>query len=302
MRIFLLQLFLLVITSSCMGSINVIYNPDLKVIGHRGHVAKHADNTIEGFLSAVDLGIHGVEMDLAVSADRKVVVSHEPYMAAASVVTPAGKRISRSKEKDYNLYKMTYDSIKQYKVGLLRSPGFRDQAEKATYKPLLSEVFEEVEEHRKKKEIEPVTFYLEVKSKPSDYGIFQPHPEEFSELIMEVVREHEMESSIVIKSFDANFLNVLKQKYPEVRTSLLLYRTPWQEKLKLLNFKPDIISPEYKQLRRKEQVEELQALGLEVIPYTVNSKRKIARMINLGVDAIITDYPERVLRLNKKSD
>lgn len=285
-----------------MGSKNVIFKPGFQVIGHRGHISHFPENSLEGFLSAISIGVDAVEMDLVISADNKVVVSHEPYMAAATVITPNGRRISRSKQKDYNLYRMTYDSIRQYPTGRLKTPKYRNQQKTEAYKPLLGDLFKAVEQHRRQEGLEPITYYLEVKSTPVDYGVFQPNPEELADLIMETVSKHEMQETVIIKSFDANFLNILKDKYPDVKTSYLIYKTTWQEGLRKLNFTPDIIAPYYKQLRTREQVKELQALGFKVIPWTVNSKSKIVKMINLGVDGIITDYPERILALQKEND
>lgn len=283
-----------------MGSKNVIFNPDLEVVGHRGHVSRYPENTVEGFLSAVSIGVDALEMDLVVSADKEVVISHEPFMAARIVRSPEGKRISRAKQKDYNLYQMTYDSIKSFSVGEIKRDKFSKQRRIPAYKPLLSEIFEKIEGYRKEKDLDPVVYYLEVKSEPQDYGVYQPYPEELADLIMKIVKTHELQDAVIVKSFDAEFLNTLKKYHPEVKTSFLIYKTPWQEKLRNLDFKPEVISPHYRQLRNKEQVEELQALGYKVIPWTVNSKRRIRKMINLGVDGIISDYPERVLARNKR--
>ena len=278
-----------------MGSKNVIFKPGLEVIGHRGHVSRFPDNSIEGFKSAVALGVDGLELDLVISADKKVVISHEPYMAAATVLTPEGKKIVRKQEKSYNMYRMPYDSIRQYKTGLIKNWKYHKQAKISTHKPLLEKIFQEIEEYRKEKGLSAISYYLEVKSKPKDYGIFQPYPAEFADLVMEIVKKHSLEQAVVIKSFDAEFLNALNAGYPEVETSVLLYKTTWQEKLQKLDFQPKKISPYYKQLKTREQVEELQQHGFKVIPWTVNRRRAIRKMMRLGVDGIISDYPERVL-------
>ncbi len=302
MRNLFLVFISLILISSCVSSKNVIFHPGFEIVGHRGNVSLYPENTLEGFISAVSLGVDAIEMDLVISADKEVVVSHEPYMAAATVITPEGKRISRSKQKNYNLYRMTYDSIRQFPTGTLKNKTFRNQQQSSNaHKPLLSEIFEAVENFRKKEGLEPITYYLEAKSRPPDYGIFQPHPREFAELIMEIVSKHQMEEVVIIKSFDANFLNLLKQKYPDIKTSYLIYETPWREGLNRLDFTPDAIGPYYKQLRTKEQVKEIQARGIKVVPWTINSKNKIKKMINLGVDGIITDYPEYIVNLRKKA-
>jgi glycerophosphoryl diester phosphodiesterase len=238
-------------------------------------------------------------MDLVVSADKKIIVSHEPYMAAATVLTPDGKKISKSAEKTYNFYKMPYDSIRQYKTGILKNAKFRNQKKVEGYKPLLAQVLEQVEAHRKDHDLPRIQYYLEVKSRPGDYGIFQPDPDEFADLLMQVIKDHEIQNEVVVQSFDANFLNAFNKKYPSIKISVLIYRTPWKEKLEKLDFKPYAVGPYFKQLKRKEQVEELHAQGFKVIPWTVNSKRRIRKMIRFGVDGIISDYPEKILQIRQ---
>lgn len=299
MRLTLFLFLALIMMSSCMGSKKAIPGSAFEVIGHRGYVSHYPENSLEGFINAVSLGVNALEMDLVISADKKVVVSHEPYMAAATVLTPEWKKISKSTEKSYNIYKMPYDSIKQYKIGLLKAQRFRDQKKIETFKPLLSEVLEQVEAHRLDQNLPSIEYFLEIKSRPRDYGIFQPSPREFAELVMEIIEKYEMQEKVVVQSFDADFLNVFHKQYPGIRTSLLIYRTPWKEKLEQLQFRPDIIGPYYKQLKRIDQVEELHAQGFKVIPWTVNSKRKIRKMMKLGVDGIISDYPARLLKLSQ---
>lgn len=277
-----------------MGTKNYPTNPE--VIGHRGHVSTYPENTIPGFISLLDLGADALELDLVISGDKKVVVSHEPYMASAYMLKPDGKRVKKSEEKKMRLYEMTYDSISKFDSGSRFNPRFPGQKRIASYKPLLEEVFKEIETHSKNHSHQPLTYYLELKSVPEEYGIFQPQPDEFAQLVMEVVKKNDLEDRVILKSFDVQLLNTIHRKYPTVRTSLLLYRTSVEEGLSRLNFKPTIISPYFKQLRTRERVLQLQEQGYKVIPWTVNRRQKIRKMMRLGVDGIISDYPEKVLK------
>lgn len=297
MRGTVVQLIILFLMTSCMGSKNVNFTSGFEVVGHRGNVSRFPENSIPGFLSAVELGVDALELDLVISADKMVVVSHEPYMAAAQVLTPEGDRIKRSREKNHNMYEMSYDRIRQYQTGQIRQEKYPRQLKFKAYKPLLTEVFREVENHLNQANLIPITYYLEVKSRPRDYEIFQPSPEEFVDLIMEVVKQNDMQNRIVIKSFDAQFLNELKRKYPTVKTSYLIYRTKWREGLLKLDFKPDVLSPYYKQVKSKAEVQEMKQTGLKLIPWTVNKSAIMKKLINYGVDGIITDYPERLIKL-----
>lgn len=281
-----------------MDSKEQLHKNNIQVIGHRGHVSHFPENSIEGFLSLSEMGADGLELDLVISADKEVVVSHEPYMAASYMLTPDGARIRKSEEKDHLLYKMTYDYIRRFDSGSLRNIRFPKQKNTVAYKPLLKEVFERVENCLKEKNGKSFTYYLELKSVPAEYGISQPYPEEFADLVMEVVKENQIPGQVVLKSFDANLLNVIHEKFPEARISYLLYKVQVEEGLALLNFKPEIISPHFRMLTNKEELLKLQE-QVRVIVWTVNQQRHIRKMIDLGVDGIISDYPERVLKEKK---
>lgn len=288
--------FPLIFITACMSSKTEFSNPEVDIIGHRGHVSAFPENTIESFLSAVKTGIEGIELDLVISADKQVVVSHEHYMRSDYMVTPDGKRIPRSKEKDLRLYEMTYDSIAQYDSGSLKNRKFRNQRNLPTYKPLLSQVFDTVEAYRKQHQLQPVTYFLEVKSAPQDYDISQPQPQEFVDLIMDVVAARSLQEKVIIMSFDAAILHFVKEFYPEMKVSYLWYKKGIEESLNELSFTPEYVSPYFKRLNKAETVASLQQQGIKVVPWTVNSRRNIRKMIHLGVDGIISDYPERVLK------
>lgn len=292
-------LFLTFISYSCMGPKNHLNNPEVEVIGHRGHVSTYPENTIEGFISLIDTGADALELDLVISGDKQVVVSHEPYMAASYMRTPDGRRIKKSEQNNYLLYHMNYDSIRRFDSGSSLNLSFPKQKRIPSYKPLLKEVFSRVEAHSGEHSHRPLTYYLELKSVPGEYGISQPYPKEFADLVMEVVHKNQMEDRVVLKSFDAQLLNVLKSEYPEAKISFLLYKKSIEEGLAQLNFKPDIISPHYKQLKGRERVLQLQEQGFKVLTWTVNRQRHIRRMMSYGVDGIISDYPERVMKEKK---
>ena len=279
-----------------MSSRTQFANANVEIIGHRGHVALYPENTIEGFISALKLGIDGIELDLVVSADKKVVVSHEPYMRASTMLTPQGKRISKRQEKDFRLYEMTYDSIKKFDSGSLNNRKFKNQKNFPAYKPLLEEVFENLENYQQQNDLQPLQYYLEIKSSPEEYDLLQPQPEEFVNLVMELVTAKNLQQRVIISSFDAAILEVVKERSPEIAISYLLYKKDIEESLQLASFTPNIVSPYFKQLRGPETVVSLQERGYKVVPWTVNRTSQIKKMINLGVDGIITDYPERVLK------
>ncbi|MDX1604151.1 MAG: glycerophosphodiester phosphodiesterase family protein, partial [Salinimicrobium sediminis] len=115
-----------------------------------------------------------------------------------------------------------------------------------------------------------------------------------------IVKEKNLEDQVVLMSFDSNIINTIQNKYPHIKVSYLLYRKGIEKGLRELTKQPEYISPYYKQLKNAETVTSLQNRGLKVVPWTVNSKNDILNMLNYGVDGIISDYPERVLKEKNK--
>ena len=269
---------------------------EVQVQGHRGDRGNFPENSIPAFISAVKKGVDVLELDVVISKDKKVVVSHEPYMSSLYVSTPTGDSIAKEAERSYNMYEMDYDSIKKFDSGSRGNRHFPDQKKMKTYKPLLSEVIDTVETFIASEELQPVKYNIELKSVEAEYGKYQPEPEEFVDLVMDVIKEKEIEDKINIQSFDPNILNVLKRNYPEVEIAYLVSNEGIEKNLSLLNFKPEIYSPNYKLVKNAQFVDSVRAKEMKLIPWTVNRPGDIQRMIDLKVDGIITDYPERVLQ------
>lgn len=268
------------------------------VIGHRGDPTHFPENSIESFISAIKKGANAIEMDVVVSGDKKIVVSHEPYMAARYVLTPTGKPIPKSEQLDHNLYVMPYNHIRRYDTGSKYDPQFPGQAKFSTYKPLLEEVIDSVDHFTKSHSLNPVTYLIEVKSQPRHYETYQPVPVEFARLIQQVIKEKDIAGRVVVKSFDPAFLNAFHKLEPEITTSFLVNKKGIHRNLDRLEFTPDIYSPRFR-LITKPIVDSLHFLGIEVIPWTVNRKSQLRTMIRCGVDGIITDYPERAVKIVK---
>lgn len=268
----------------------------IQVHGHRGEAGNYPENSLPAFLSAVEKGVDAIEMDVVISGDKKVVVSHDPYMAAGYMMTPHGKKISKRDEESYNLYQMSYASIKEFDGGSKFNRLFPKQKKMKTYKPLLEEVIDSIENSTSQNNLRAVVYNIELKSDPGRYGDFQPYPEEFSELVLKVIREKGIEDRVILQSFDPILLNVLNKDRPRVKLSFLVTSRDIEKNLSRLDFLPDIYSPRYKIVRLKEQVDEIKAKNMKIIPWTVNKRKHIKRMIKLGVDGIITDYPEKVLQ------
>lgn len=267
----------------------------VEVQGHRGDRGNFPENTIPAFLSAVKKGVAVIELDVVISKDQKVVVSHETFMSAQYMSDYDGNPISKEKEHSYNLYEMTYDSIKKFDSGSRGNAGFPSQQKIKTYKPLLSEVIDSVEQYIKINNLKPIRYNIEIKSEKADYGIRQPQPDVFSAMVMKIIQDKGIEKRMNIQSFDPELLNVLHKKYSKTIIAFLVGEGNLTENLAKLDFVPQIYSPNYKLLDKK-QVGALRTLKMKIIPWTVNEDADIDRILALHVDGIITDYPEIVLK------
>jgi glycerophosphoryl diester phosphodiesterase len=123
--------------------------------------------------------------------------------------------------------------------------------------------------------------------------VFQPKPSEFVELLMAVVKEKGIEDRVIIQSFDFRTLQYLHQQYPAIKTAMLIEDTDkrgMEEQVKALGYTPTIYSPAY-QLVDEALIKKCRKQNMKIIPWTVNDKAKIDELKKMGVDGIITDYP-----------
>ncbi len=262
--------------------------------GHRGCRGLLPENTIEAFEKAIDLGVHTLELDVAISRDGIVVVSHEPFMSRTYCLDSHGNDIPEALDRKYNLYQMTFDSIKQFDCGTKVHPRFPNQQKIKTYKPSLDEVIKV-----SKQKNPDIKFNIELKASPEYDHIFTPVPRAFVELVLQVVHCNKASNKTNLQSFDLRILEEIKRQSPEMVVALLVDEDERiQNKMNQMSYKPEIVSPYYKLLDSKT-VRQLQEEGFKVIPWTINEVEDLKKMIDFEVDGIITDYPDRLVRLLK---
>lgn len=249
---------------------------------------------------ALDSGVTTLEMDVVISKDRHVVVSHEPWMNAAICLTPEGTEIKPTDERKFNLYQMTYEEIKRWDCGSKGNVRFPEQQKMATHKPLLTDVIIAVEKRIRDKMSYEVDYNIEIKSLPAGDNKFHPTPAEFSDLVFQLIDQYLPWNRVVIQSFDFRVLKYWHEKYPHVRLAALVDNLKTiDENLRNLGFTPSIYSPNFK-LVTKNEIEYCQSLKMRIIPWTVNEEADIADLIKWRADGIISDYPNRVVKLKKK--
>ena len=265
--------------------------------GHRGCRGELPENTIPAFLRAIDAGVTTLEMDVVVTSDHQVLVSHEPYMSHHICKTSSGESISKRDERNHNIYKMTAADAKRYDCGMTVNKRFPDQKKMKVGKPLLTEVIDSVESYLAEKGLPQVNYNIEIKSSQKEDAIFHPVPEVFAELLMKVVKENRIEHRTWLQSFDVRILQNLKNTGANVKLGLLVENIRGvQFNLRKLGFVPDMYGPWYRLLRKKD-IALLHEKGIRVIPWTVNNPKIFTRLKQWGVDGIITDYPTKMVTI-----
>lgn len=268
--------------------------PAFDVQGHRGCRGLMPENTIPAMLKAIDLGVTTLEMDVVITKDNKVVVSHEPWFESDITTKPDGTFINSSQAMQYNIYQMTYDSVKKYDVGMKPHPRFPKQEKMKAIKPLLSDLFDSVTEFMKTRK-RPFPFYnIEIKSLPAGDGRFHPAPAELAELLIAVIKEKGVEDRVIIQSFDSRALKYMHEKYPSIKTSMLIEDSDVNDfdgQLNRLGYTPEYYSPN-QTLVDEKLVKQCHDKGMKIIPWTVNDPKQIKKLKKMGVDGIITDYPD----------
>src|SRR5262249_55246256 len=143
-----------------------------------------------------------LELDVVISKDNKVVVSHDPWFSSIISLDKNGRPIPADKQKDFAIYKMTYAEVKEFDVGSIGNKDFPQQTKMKVAKPLLADVFTEIAAFVKEKKL-PTPFYnIEIKSTPDGDGIFHPAPSEFAKLVLDVIKKAKMQDKVFIQSFD----------------------------------------------------------------------------------------------------
>lgn len=281
------------ILSACMPQKNL--HPDIH--GHRGCRGLEPENSLAAFRKATELGCDYLELDVVMSSDGQVIVSHEPWMRHDLCRTADADSITPQSERSFNLYTMTADEIRRFDCGSIENPAFPEQDQHITHKPTLAEVLEIVDEHALLSGVPPPSFNIEIKSDPALYGIYQPQPREFVLAVIAAMDSLGITDRCMLQSFDAAVLEVIHVERPEIAVALLVESEgSLDQHLDLLSFTPDIYCPHFSMVD-EALLSAVRAKEIELVVWTVNEPRDIRRMLDLGVDGIISDYPDRAIRM-----
>lgn len=267
--------------------------------GHRGAMGLKPENTLPGFFKAVDLGVNTIEFDLAVSIDHELVISHEPWFRSNICLQPDGSPIPREQERSFRIYELDYQTISEFDCGSLQHPSYPDQQNLFAPKPLMIDAIIAVEDYVRSKGLAPVRYNIEIKSNPAWYETMIPPPSVFARLLyeellqLERVLDDPLMTRVTVQSFDPQALHAIKETEPELPVALLTSADNTVDAhLEYFGLIPEIYSPNHGILT-PDHILRARELGMLVIPWTVNRKEDMVRMVELGVDGLITDYPNR---------
>ena len=254
------------------------------VHGHRGARAMRPENTLPGFEYAISVGADAVELDVAVTRDDVVVVSHNPKM---------NRKICRSSDPPRAIRDLTLAELERWDCGALRNPRFPNQIPiPGARVPTLDQVLNLADRGH-------FLFNIEVKSFP-DRPRLAPEPEYFAELVYQAIRRHKLEKRAIVQSLDFRILHAMRRLAPAIRLGVLYAGRPKSFAAIAQEAGAGIVVP-YHALASARQVRAAHAAGLEVVVWTADRPRDWRRLIAAQVDAIITDNPEALLAYLKEA-
>ncbi|MBL8351806.1 MAG: glycerophosphodiester phosphodiesterase [Burkholderiaceae bacterium] len=289
--------------------------PALDLQGHRGARGLAPENTLAGFARAMAIGVTTLETDIAISADGVPVISHDPALNPDLTRGPDGRFLEA---RGPLIHQTRFDELRRYDVGRLK-PGSRYAAQFPDQQPVdgeripaLAELFALVRQSGNA----ALRLSLETKLSPlapADTAA----PEPFARALIAAVRQAGLAARTTIQSFDWRTLKLVQREAPEIATACLTAQQRWLDNVGAAGDAPSpwtaglkfsdhgsvprlvkaagcpIWSAHHADLDAA-QVREARALGLQVLAWTVNDPAQIEKVLDLGVDGIISDRPDRV--------
>jgi glycerophosphoryl diester phosphodiesterase len=272
----------------------------IRIHGHRGSRGVFPENTLESFVFAIKAGAEAIELDVVISGDGQLVVSHDPFMHHEICTHPDGTRITPEEEKDLNIFKMNSSEVKSFPCGTFPHFRFPEQNVLKSHKPTVEELCQFVRGFCAQNNFKTPLFNIEIKSSPEWDGVFHPYPAEYARSFYAQFSAMNFGENAWIQSFDGRILNELHTLDSSLQ---LIYLSDdseksMDEKLAELNFLPFGYSPSWRILD-DEVVSVCHSRQLELLAWTVNEKDRAQNLMRMGVKNIITDYPHLAVEWKK---
>jgi len=315
---FLIILFLLLFMQ--------LYGFDIQA--HRGGRDLYPENTMAAFRNAIELGVTTLELDLAMTKDGVIVISHDPYLSYKLVKNNRDSFIS--KYRDIYIKDLTFSKVREYSVGSINPASSYYAAHTSQTAvpgekiPSLEELFAYTDEIGE----DDIRFNIEIKTYPENPEYTQSRSN-FVNAVLSVVQKYDKASRITIQSFDWSSLALVKEQNRGISIVCLAAKklklngktfnlrlgdrgpSPWLDGLDaddfastselVQEFGADVISPYYRDISLSD-IQKAHELGLKIIPWTINDPGKMLQFIEMGVDGIITDRPDLLIALLSESN
>jgi len=266
--------------------------------GHRGSRGLLPENTVPAFLKALDYNVKTLEMDAAISKDGQVIISHEPWFSGEISSMPDGQAIPHEEEKNHLIRQMDRATLQTYDVGSRGNERFPQQTKMKVHKPTLEEVVTAVNQYCKKNKHPQPLYNIEIKSRVEWDTVLAPIPELFAAILLKEIKRLGIYEQACIQSFDIRSLEATYALDPNIVTAYLIENiNPFEKNMDLLTFTPTIYSPYY-QLVTDSLVAQTKARKMQLIPWTINDVPTMQKLKDMGVDGIITDYPNLISKVN----
>lgn len=267
--------------------------------GHRGARGLMPENTIPAMEKGVAAGANVIEVDVYLTKDNKLLISHDPYVNVAHSLHWDGTEIRKDEAKKYVWRQMNYEDIRKFDVGSKPFPAFPQQEKIKAYMPLLGELIDSVEAYVTASHLPRPIYNIELKTSVRYDSLgYNAAPADVVKAVMDEVRARNIGNRFYIQSFDVRPLQIVRKQYPGVVTGFLTTGNNLDSNLKALEFIPHIYSPEYT-IVTKELIDACHAKKMKFVPWTVNDRETMKKLIAAGVDGIITDYPNYFAEIGK---
>ena len=295
----------------------------IKIYGHRGARGDLPENTLESFKYLFDNNINAYETDILISKDLIPVITHDFRLEPSFTKDSEGNWIE---DENIKIFDLTYEELLKFDVGSINKLS-RYGRRFVNQKPLENQRIPKLSELldlSSKNKSENLLINLEIKSTPDEENL-TPAPEDTVKLVVNEINKSNLKDKIIVSSFDWRTLTEIKNQYPEISRAYLTYqqvrgmkikktiynRSPWMSFLPFYEDHelPKIIKSQggkawhpYRKDITKKLVDISHQEDLPVNVWTVNEEYEMLKMIEYGVDGIMTDYPLRLKELCEKEN
>jgi glycerophosphoryl diester phosphodiesterase len=279
--------FLIILLHNSM----ILTGQNIKIFGHRGCRGLLPENSIAAFNKAIDIGVDGIEWDVVVNKNKELIISHEAYIDNSYCKCLDGNSIQDESKENLNIYNMTTEDINKYDCGSIYRSRFPNQTLQKSRKPSVKQAFSEINFNNN------TEILFEIKSSPTDYNIYQPKVEEYCKIIYNELINNTRLEYIVFMSFDRNILNELVKLLPNNKYIYLIYNPlkSYKTIIEELNFEAFGLGI-YHHIISETTIKQAHNNNIKIYAWTVNTNQEAQKLINKGVDGIITDYPNLFIK------